>query len=324
MKYPTRPGLGLLFAVACLPLCAPAQTREQGPWWPSALWGAADQAGSSNWITPEKILAAAKLVKTGKLYELGHPYEQGMPLNGQRSYKLTIPSFPTHGPVVSAGREVYFNDEFVAAEIGQVGTQFDGPGHVSQAVTMANGEKKIVFYNGFTADELKNPYGLRQLGVEHVKPIFTRGLLLDIAALRGVEILPEGYVVSLADIHATLAREGISEKDIQPGDALLFNFGWWKHWPNKISVEGKAPYISDEVIAWIIARQPSMIGSDTNLDGPEFNVHTELILKHGIFNLELMTFDHLAQDKVYEFLFVFTPVPFKGATGSPGRPIAIR
>src|SRR3954468_11814274 len=61
---------------------AQAQTREKGEWWPNAQWGVGDQAGASNWITPEKVLAATALVKTGRVIELGHLYERGMPLNG--------------------------------------------------------------------------------------------------------------------------------------------------------------------------------------------------------------------------------------------------
>ena len=81
-----------------LPGIAGAQTREKGPWWPNAQWGAADAAGGSNWITPDKVLTATALVKTGRMIELGHVYERGMPLIGNRSYNIFIPSFPTHGP----------------------------------------------------------------------------------------------------------------------------------------------------------------------------------------------------------------------------------
>ena len=58
--------------------------------------------------------------------------------------------------------------------------------------------------------------------------------------------------------------------------------------------------------------------------GMMFPVHQELIVKAGIFNLENMVYDELLADETYEFLFVFTPIRFKGGTGSPGRPIAIR
>lgn len=298
-----------------------AQTREKGPWWPHPIWGANDQAGGSNWITPEKILSAVSLVKTGKVFELGHVYERGMPLSGNRSYNIFIPSFPTYAPT---GKDrLVFNDEYVAAEIGQVGTQFDGPGHVGKELKMADGTTTEVFYNGAPADELRSPYGLLRLGVENVKPIITRGILIDLAGYKGVDILPEGYEITLADVRNALAKEGLKESDIQPGDALLFNLGWWRHWPNPKSVQASAAHASPEVIEWIIARKPSMIGSDAHLDGPDFMVHGEVTMKNGIFNLEFMNFGTLQNEKVYRFLFVFTPLRLKGATGSPGRPIAI-
>lgn len=299
-----------------------SQTRESGNWWPHAQWGAGDQAGASNWNTPEKLLKAITLVETGKVYELGHVYERGMPLVGKRSYNLYIPSFPTYAP--SGDNKVVFNDEFITGEIGQVGTQFDGPGHVGMQMKMADGTTTEVFYNGFTTEEIKDPYGLKQLGVEHVKPYITRGVLIDVAGYKKTEMLPENYQVSLEDVHNTLAAQGMSENDIEPGDALLFNFGWSRHWPSQTIIDGGAPYIGADVVQWIISKKASMVGSDTNLDGPDALVHTELTMKNGIFNLEYMTFESLRQDKVHQFLFIFTPLRLKGATGSPGRPLAIR
>jgi kynurenine formamidase len=298
-----------------------AQTREKGPWWPHPTWGAEDQAGGSNWITPEKIVKAVSLVKTGEVYELGHVYERSMPMIGKRSYNLFIPSFPTYDP---AGIDkIVFNDEYVTAEIGQVGTQFDGPGHVGKQLKMADGTTTEVFYNGVTTAEIKSPYGLLKNGVENVKPIMTQGILLDIAGYKGVDILPEGYQVTLEDVQKTLAKQGIKESEIESGDALLFNFGWWRHWPKPITTTGNPAYVSMEVIAWIISKRPSMVGSDANLDGPEYKVHSEITMKNGIWNLELMDFSTLPAKRKYKFLFVFTPLRLKGATGSPGRPIAI-
>jgi hypothetical protein len=312
---------GLVVAGMLAPATASAQTRATGPWWPNAQWGAADAAGGSNWITPDKVLKAVALVKSGRMVELGHVYERGMPLNGSRSYNIFIPSFPTHGPILERG--VVFNDEFVAAEIGQVGTQFDGPGHVGQRVEMADGAEKFVFYNGVPAEEMRSPYGLLKNGVENVKPILTRGIYFDLAAFKGVETLPGDYEVTLADIRGALARQGLKESDIEPGDALLFNIGWWRLWPDSRIESAPHAHAGREVIDWIIARKPSMIGSDSNFDGPEALVHTELTMKNGIWNLENMDFAAMEKEKTYEFLFVFTPLRLKGATGSPGRPIAI-
>ncbi len=307
-----------------------AQDRAAGPWWPHSLWGAEDQAGGSNWITPEVVLRAAQLVQTGKVYELGHVYEQGMPLFGQRTYSLTIPGSPTGGPVGS--NQVVWHDEFVCGEIGQIGTQFDGPGHIGTRMRMADGSDQEIFYNGFPLTEVAGTYGLQKLGIEHVKPIFTRGILIDIATAKGVEVLEHGYEVTVADVRAALHKQGMAEADLLPGDAIFFRYGWSTYWKQPEIFNTDPPGIGLEVAAWVVARQPSMIGSDQwateVLPNPDatlaFPVHQEIITKAGIWNLESMVYDGLVEDGVYEFLFINTPIPFKGATGSPARPIAIR
>jgi kynurenine formamidase len=204
-----------------------------------------------------------------------------------------------------------------------VGTQFDGPGHVGKQMTMADGTATEVFYNGVTAEEIRSPYGLLRLGVENVKPIVTRGIFIDLVGAKGVDVLPEGYEITLAGVRNALAKAGLKESDIEPGDALLFNLGWWRHWPTPKSTQGAPAYPGTDAIEWIITRKPSMVGSDANLDGPEARVHSELTMKNGIFNLEFMNFATLQSAKSHRFLFVFTPLRLKGATGSPGRPLAI-
>jgi hypothetical protein len=147
------------------------------------LWGSDDQAGTSNWITPGKVLEAVSLIRGGKVYELGQVYERGMPMFGQRTYSLFIAGSPTYPP---AGKNALVgHDDFLCAEIGNVGTQFDGLGRIGQQVQMANGTAQNVFYNGVALEEMKDPYGLRKLGIEHVKPIITRGILIDVAGYKG-------------------------------------------------------------------------------------------------------------------------------------------
>ena len=97
-----------------------------------------------------------------------------------------------------------------------------------------------------------------------------------------------------------------------------------KYVSKKQKFKGHWPYFNKDVINWIIEQKVSLVGSDTNTDDPELSVHHEVILKNGIFNLEFMNFEELLADSIYEFLFVFTPLRLKGATGSPGRPIAVR
>lgn len=317
-----------LLVAALLPLAALAQTRAAGPWWPNAEWGPEDQAGASNRITPDKIVQAMTLVKTGKTYEIGQVYERGMPMGGTRDFALRlVPAIEPTGP-----NRVIYNDEFLAAEVGQVGTQFDGLGHIGGEIRYADGTTHRVFYNGFTTAEMNAGTGLRQLGIEHLKPILTRGVLIDLPAYKNVQRLEGGYEVTLADVRGALARQGIAESSIAPGDAVLFRYGWAQLWSTPAQYNGgRLPGIGVEVARWLVERKVTVTGGDTstnevspNPSGQTIPVHQELMMKNGIFNIENMVFEELAADRAYEFLFIATPIRFKGATGSPLRPLAIR
>lgn len=254
-----------------------------------------------------------------------------MPLFGERTYSMFIPSSPTGGPFGENNMMMY-HDDFLCAEIGQVGTQFDGLGHIGTKIQMADGTTQDVFYNGIPVEEMRDPYGLQKLGIEHVKPFVTRGIIIDIAGYKGVEHLDHSYEVTVADIRGALERQGIAESSIAEGDALFFRYGWSKLWSDHDEYNTDPPGIGMEASAWIIERKPSMIGSDQwyseVIPNPDpqltFPVHQELITKNGIFNLENMVLEDPVADGVYELLFVFTPTRFKGGTGSPGRPIGIR
>ena len=148
--------------------------------WAPSEWGADDKAGSVNRTTPEMVLKATRLVKQGKVATLGKVYQTGIPAFGTRGWRMTIPGLPTGGPF--GEQELVYNDEYLATEIGQIGTQFDGPGHIGVITS-----KGHYFYNGrFLEDGDINAYGMGSLGVEHVAEIgfVCRGVLLD-AALTG-------------------------------------------------------------------------------------------------------------------------------------------
>ena len=159
-------GLGAVGAVAgaahgkfALAPISPAQAQvaasalSQQKWWPSK-WGADDEAGASNHITPEKVLDTIKSIKDGKTYKLGRVYEAGMPLFGQRAFVLRIPGGPTGGPF--GANKLVYHDEFLATEIGQTGTQFDGLGHIGVQLGKDGDKTEMHFYNGFTAAEISD------------------------------------------------------------------------------------------------------------------------------------------------------------------------
>ena len=192
-------------------------------------------------------------------------------------------------------------------------------------MTMADGTTKDVYYNGFTEqDDLKGFYGVESLGIENVKAYITRGVLVDVAGYKGVDTLDHSYEVTMDDVRGALARQGISEASINDGDALFFNYGWSKLWKDPDTYNTNPPGIGMEVAAWIVEQNASMVGSDTwptevcpSPTGLVVPVHQELITKAGIFNLENMVFESVIADGVYEFLYIFTPIRFKGGTGSP-------
>lgn len=292
-----------------------------GPkWWPSE-WGPDDQRGAANRLTPKKVLEAKNLITAGKMYQLGREYESGMPNPGKRHFSLTIPGLPTGGP--GGKNRLVHNDELISGEIGQIGTQFDGLGHVG--VRVGNDD---VFYNGNKLSEFGTAYGLTKLGVEKVGPIFTRGVLLDVAAVRGERSLPSGTVVTVADLEKALGNRAIA-----PGDAVLIHTGhgvWWMT-DNKKFSDGE-PGIGLDAAKWLTEKKVSLVGSDNwalevvpaeDPDRP-FTVHQWLLTRHGVYILENLDLSELAKEKIHEFAFVFSPLRLKGATGSPGNPIAVK
>ena len=297
-------------------------------WWPSK-WGADDQAGASNHITPAKVLDTVKWIRDGKVYKLGHNYESSMPLFGKRVFTLRIPGSPTGGPF-GENRMVY-HDEFVSTEIGQVGTQFDGLGHIGIQLGADGDKKEMRFYNGHAAADFSDAYGLKKLGVENCKPLFTRGHLIDMVAVKG-RMMEAGEEISVADLRAGLQKQNMSEADFKPGDAIFFHTGWSSLWgKNNDKFNSGEPGIGLEVANWVIEKDLCLTGADTwaveVVPNPDktlaFAVHMTLQTKHGILNHENLVFDDLIADKKYQFVYVFTPVPITGATGSPGVPIGI-
>src|SRR5262245_43710650 len=260
------------------------ETPIGSKWWPSE-WGADDQRGAANRLTPKKVLEAKDLITQGKVYQLGRPYEAEMPIPGKRHFSLTIPGLPTGGP--GGKNQLVHNDELVSGEIGQVGTQFDGLGHVGVRV---GGDD--VFYNGNKLSEFGTAYGLKKLGVEQAGAFFTRGVLLDVAGLKEERSLPVGYAITPQDLEK--AREA-ARVEVRPGDVVLIHTGhgfWWMK-DNKKFAEGE-PGIGVEAAKWLTDKKVCLVGSDNwavevvpseDPDRP-FAAHQWLLTRHGTYLLE--------------------------------------
>ena len=239
------------------------ETPLGSKWWPNAMWGEGDQAGSTNWFKKsDVVLRAIAQIKQGKTLTLGHDYHADMPLFGARKFALRIPGTPTGGPY--GPNAIMWNDEFLATEIGQVGTQFDGLGHIGVQVG-ANGDKnEMRWYNGFSAAEMGSPYGLLKLGIEHLHPIVARGILIDVAGYRGIDSMEAGEVISMDDVRGALAKQGMSDYSGMPGDAIIFRTGWESHWEDPATYNAGCPGTGMEVARWVAEDiQAGVTGADT-------------------------------------------------------------
>jgi kynurenine formamidase len=306
---------GALLVIA-LVLLTVVVSRGQDRWYPSR-WGADDQRGAANRITPAKVLEAKSAITTGSVYQLGRVYEVGMPLYGSRHFSLLIPqAFEMPGK-----NKAVYHDEIVSGELGQIGTQFDGLGHLGIG---------DLFYNGNKRSDFAKATGFTKLGIEHVGALVSRGVLIDVAAFKGVPMLGDRYEISRADVEGALARQ---KTLIRTGDVVLVHTGWGSLWmKDNPRFLQSAPGIGLAAAQFLVDKEIVLVGSDNwgvevmpnpdeSLSAP---VHQLLLARNGIYLLENLATEELARDSVYEFAFMFAPLRLKGATGSPGNPIAIR
>ena len=186
-----------------------------------------------------------------------------------------------------------------------------------------------MFYGGTPAEEVIGSQGVKKLGMEHIKPFFTRGILIDMVALKG-KPMEAGDEITSDDIKAALEKQGIEAPG--KGDMVAFHTGWGQHWiVDNAKFNSGSPGIGLDAAAYLAEQGIVIAGSDTwpveVVPNPDpmlaFPVHQELIVKSGIFIHENLATERLADAGVYEFAYIFSPMPTKGATGSPGAPLAV-
>jgi kynurenine formamidase len=282
-------------------------------------WGAGDERGSGNHMkNPQVVLRGARLIKTGEVIELGHVLGPTMPFFGTRIFNLH-----TKRTFMNTGRNTRgSNEEVVTSEIGQVGTQFDGFAHQSHGDS---------HYNCFKTSEIATRGGFTKLGVQNAPSFFARGVLIDVAALKGVEMLGDTYEITTADLEQALQRQG--DMKLQPGDAIIIHTGWGKLWAKDNARYVKStPGLGVAAMEWVAKQDPLLVGADNwpveVSPNPDPNLslpgHQIFLVVHGIHLLENMKLDELAAKKVYEFALTMQPLKINGASGSTVAPAAIR
>ena len=279
-------------------------------------WGPNDEKGSGNHMNPATVLRALSLVKKGEVIELAWPLRPDMPFLNNRIYNLTTKRTAANQGSNRRGG----NEEMVVGDIGQIGTQFDGFSH--QMI-----DDKV--YNCRKVDDIATRNGFTAFGMEKVGTLITRGVLIDVAALKGVAVLPDSYPITVEDLQAALKRQNLT---LRPGDAPIINTGWWTNWTKDPAKFVRVnPGLTTAASEWLARQDPMLVGMDvapisvTPDPDPKLNnpSHQIFLVVNGIHLLENLKLDQLLASGAQEFALVLQPIKMTGATGSTVAPVAM-
>ncbi len=286
-------------------------------------YGADDEIGAANLITPERVMAATKLVKTGETHPLGIVVDPKMPAFPPRGMMLQIVQ-----PNQQFGRSlegdlgwnISYNDDVLEAWLG-TGPQIDGLGHLGEGNT---------FYNCNDGQDFAAVTGLTKFGIHTVPPLVGRGVMVDMAKHFGVEVMESGQGIGSDDIKAAAEEQGVT---FQEGDIILLHTGWTD---GKLESDPKAwvsgePGVTNEGAAYLASLNPVAVGADTwaveavpAVEGDKtFYGHVTFLKENGIFILETMNTGRLAAEGVHEFMFVLGQARLKGAVQMIINPVAM-
>lgn len=317
-----RKSSGFLAVVCSIVLVFTVRTVAQDQPCPTASkFGPDDQIGNLNYLTPAKTLAASKLVTRGKAYRLGIETNKNTPAFGTRTFAITVLQPGQVGGVSLGPTKTTYNDDIITGWVG-IGSQLDGLGHAG----IDN-----LYFNCNRAADFAMPDGLKNLGIEKVPPVATRGVLLDMAGYFNTDIVKEGTAFNRAEIEGAMKRQGI--RSIERGDVVLFYTGWQKLLgkDNKRFVSVN-PGLGRDGAKYLASLEVAMVGSDTSnfevvpfeKDAGIFEVHQILLALNGIHILENMNTEEMVKDQAWEFLFTLGPARITGGVQAIINPIAIK
>ncbi|MEN8131668.1 MAG: cyclase family protein [Pseudomonadota bacterium] len=303
---------------------AHADTTEVG----KSPWGSTDEIGRLNLMTAESRSAILSQVSSGAAYDLSVEYFIGMPSwqsAGDPHYRIWMTHTP-HGTVIDdplkLGKPMNEHVSYTGAAVSMythMGTHIDTLAHFG-----LNGR----IWNGFRADEQLGDRGWQVAGAENIPPIVARGVLIDVAAAKGVDMLPGGYRVTRKDLVQALEKQRV---ELQPGDVVLIRTGRMQHYEDAAVYMENPPGMGMSAARFLVEEGGAMIVGADNLSFESFPsevkgnyvpVHTYLLAEQGTPILELVYLEELSRDGIYEFAFVGGSLKLRGSDGAPIRPIA--
>lgn len=288
-------------------------------------WGAEDEIGTLNLITPDRIVAAGKLIKRGAIFNLGIPFDADGPQpGGGRINPVHLMSQTGDNQVFPGGFR--YADDYIFMPL-QGASQWDALSHVHYDGHL---------YNGFESRDV-SVHGAAHCSIDKIaRGVAGRGVLLDIARLKGVDWMQAGEVITPADLEAAEQAQGVR---VGSGDIMLFRTGWRRFFlERKSATEFMAgePGLGQDCCDWLHERQVAAVASDNwaieVLPGEDpdvtLQVHMVLIRDMGMTLGEILDFEELAADcaadGVYEFFFCAPPLKVTQGVGSPINPLAFK
>jgi kynurenine formamidase len=284
-------------------------------------WGPADEIGTLNMMTDASRFDVLKQVAGGKVYDLGVELFVGMPTCCAPFGDPTFQIWMTHAPARDQEKELLSYSGDGVSMYTHTGTHIDALNHFGL-------RGKI--WNQVSADDALGVRGWTKSGTDKYPPIVARGVLIDVAKLKNVEHLPSSYAITVADLKEALSKQGTT---LRAGDVVLTRTGVMTLWPNEAKYRlADQPGLSLEAAQWLVEGQQAMLLGADNFGVESFPskdpenfvpVHTYLQAERGVSLLEALWLEDLSKDKVYEFLFIASPLKLRGGTASPLRPLAI-
>jgi kynurenine formamidase len=289
-------------------------------------WGDDDQRGTLNLIGPEAVLRGVRAVRQGVVFSLAIPFDPDGPQTGaipgrtnpEREMLMVNTAF-TGDPT-----DFCTSDDKVTMGV-QAATHWDALAHVSYEGRM---------YNGVPASVVSDA-GAARLGIESFGPVVSRGLLLDVARVHGVDHFDTAYPITGDDLDAAVSLAGVT---VEPGDIVLVRTGQmhWLRQGDRDRFAHPSPGLSTQSVEWLHDHDVAAIATDTLVfevfpgENPAvlLPVHLLHLVDMGLPQGQLWSLDelatHCATDTQYDFLLSATPLPLTASVGGPVAPTAIK
>jgi kynurenine formamidase len=290
-------------------------------------FGADDEIGMLNLITADSMRAVMSRADPGHTLDLSVDYFLGMPsftAAGQPPYQISMTNTP-RGTALDNSTGFGEQNQLVGYSGDAIsmythcGTHIDTLNHFGY-------HGKI--WNGFDADTYLGARHWLCAGADKQPPIIARGVLLDIAALHGVDVLPQSYAIGQADLADAARRQGV---ELRPGDVVMVRSGQMTLWNDPQAYITNEAGVNREGAEFLARSGAIVVGADnlsfeqipSTEEGNWLPVHTYLFAEAGVTIMEVVDLEMLSAERIFEFCFIGAALKLRGATGAPMRPMAM-